>query len=477
MNTVQRIAKNTGVLVLSDAIGKICMFFFVIYTARYLGAAGFGILSFALAFTGIFGVFSDMGLQQLAIREIARNKSLASKYLGNIAVIKIVLVIITFALIVLTINLLEYPAETVRVVYLIGLTVIFNAFIIMFNSIFQAFEKMEYISTGKLLNSILLLSGALFAIHENFSVDGFAKIYFLASVIVLIYSFAVSAWKFVVPTIEFDYKFIKYTIKQALPFAITSVSLMIYVWIDRIMLSTMVGDTAVGYYSAAYNLINALSFIPSAFAISLFPVMSTYFKNSKNTLQIVYQRSVRYMYMLALPITIVTMLLSKRIIIVIYGADYLYSAQVLSVLIFTLFFIFMSMIMGHMQLAINREKTNALISLIGAILNIILNFIFIPLAGPIGAAIATVITEFIYFVGGYYVLSKENYKLDIFEITIKPLFAILVIGLFVFHFSQIPLYLLVTVAVLIYILILYITQYISDEDMKLVKQVLHNKMD
>jgi len=50
------------------------------HTARYLGAAGFGILSFALAFTGIFGVFSDLGLSTLTIREVARDKSLASKY-------------------------------------------------------------------------------------------------------------------------------------------------------------------------------------------------------------------------------------------------------------------------------------------------------------------------------------------------------------------------------------------------------------
>ena len=64
MNTVQRIAKNTGVLLISRIASYLFGFFFIMYTARYLGAAGFGILSFALAFTGIFGVFSDLGLQQ-----------------------------------------------------------------------------------------------------------------------------------------------------------------------------------------------------------------------------------------------------------------------------------------------------------------------------------------------------------------------------------------------------------------------------
>jgi len=91
MNTVQRIAKNTGVLLVSQIASYILGFFFVMYTARYLGAAGFGILSFALAFTGIFGVFADLGLSTLTIGEVARDKSLASDYLGNIAVMKVIL--------------------------------------------------------------------------------------------------------------------------------------------------------------------------------------------------------------------------------------------------------------------------------------------------------------------------------------------------------------------------------------------------
>ena len=85
MNTVQRIAKNTGVLLASQIVSYAIGFFFVMYTARYLGAGGFGVLSFALAFTGIFGVFADLGLRQLTVREVGRDKGLAGKYPWNIA--------------------------------------------------------------------------------------------------------------------------------------------------------------------------------------------------------------------------------------------------------------------------------------------------------------------------------------------------------------------------------------------------------
>ena len=74
MNTIQRIAKNTGVLLASQVASYILGFFFVMYTARYLGADGFGILSFAPAFTGILGVFADLGLRPLTVRKMRETK-------------------------------------------------------------------------------------------------------------------------------------------------------------------------------------------------------------------------------------------------------------------------------------------------------------------------------------------------------------------------------------------------------------------
>ena len=76
MNTIQRIAKNTGVLFVSQVMSYIMNFLFVMYTARYLGAEEFGIFSFALAFAAIFAVFLDLGLSILTVREVARDKIL-----------------------------------------------------------------------------------------------------------------------------------------------------------------------------------------------------------------------------------------------------------------------------------------------------------------------------------------------------------------------------------------------------------------
>ncbi|MBA7555896.1 hypothetical protein ES705_48588 [subsurface metagenome] len=76
MNTIQRIAKNTAALAISNVITSILGFFLLIYLARHLGEVGFGKYSFALSFTTLFVVFANPGINNYIIRELARNKNL-----------------------------------------------------------------------------------------------------------------------------------------------------------------------------------------------------------------------------------------------------------------------------------------------------------------------------------------------------------------------------------------------------------------
>src|SRR4030043_166433 len=117
MSTIQRIARNTTALLVAQVASYLLSFFYMMYAARPLAPANFGILSFAIAFTGIFAIFGDFGLQSLMVREIARDRTVAPKYLANVSLMKVILVAVAYGLIALTINLMGYPEETVNVVY------------------------------------------------------------------------------------------------------------------------------------------------------------------------------------------------------------------------------------------------------------------------------------------------------------------------------------------------------------------------
>jgi len=477
MKTVQRIAKNTVVPLLSDIVSKVPGFFYVMYTARYLGVERFGILSFALAFTGIFGVFGDLGLQQLTVREVARDKSLARKYLGNIAVMKIFLVVITFGLIALTINLLGYPEQTIKVVYFVALSVIFGAFTEMFYSIFRAFERMEYQSIGQILHSVLMLLGALFAISHGFDVVGFASIYFLVSAVVLVYAFAVCVWKFVLPKIEMDWEFWKPTIKAALPFFLAGVFSVIAFKINIVMLSMMKGDVIVGWYSAAYRLIVFLVFIPSAFSGSIYPILSKYYISSQESLKLAYQKSFKYMCVLSFPITIGTILLADSIILIIYKSGYVHSIIALQVLACVVPFTFLTHILAGTLNSINRQDLTMKILLLCMISNVTMNLILIPRYSYVGAAIATVITDLIQCVLCFHFLSKFVYKIQIHKFIAKPAITSAIMGLFILSFVKMNLFLLVCISTLIYFGVLILLKTFSKEDLNLFKQIVNIKRE
>ncbi len=124
MNTIKTIAKNTGVLAISQVITAILGFLMLIYIARYLGEVEYGKYCFAVSFTALFIIFADLGISNLIIRELARNKGLTSEYLTNVSIIKLLLSFVAFCFIALTINLMDYPEDTIYVVYLFGVYMI-----------------------------------------------------------------------------------------------------------------------------------------------------------------------------------------------------------------------------------------------------------------------------------------------------------------------------------------------------------------
>jgi O-antigen/teichoic acid export membrane protein len=473
MNTIQRIAKNTLVFAVAQVVSYLLDFFFIMFIARYLGAEAFGILSFALAFTAIFIVLSDLGLQQLTTREVARDKSLTPKYLGNITIIKLILVVITFGLITLTINLLGYPQQTITVVYLVGLSLIFNAFTQMFNSIFQAYERIEFMSLGQVLRAILLLGGALLGISQGFSVFGFALLYPIVNILVLGYSFAVSIKKFVLPKIEIDFSFWKSSLREALPFGLTAIFVTIYFYIDTVMLSLMKGDTVVGWYNAAYRSVYVLLFIPGAYFASIYPVMSRFFVSSAKSLRLIYERSSRLIFMLALPIATGITLLAGRIILLIFGAEYASSIIALQILIWAVFFSFITNTPLWTLNSINKQRIVTGIAFLGMVLNIILNLILIPGLSYIGASIATVATEFLCFTLLFYYAARLFGNPLSLNFIAKTILSSSIMALYVIYCGKLMnIGLVIFTAAVIYMLLLLLLRAFSKEDVSMIRRLI-----
>jgi len=446
--------------------------------ARYLGVQNFGILSFALAFSGLFSIFTDIGLYQLTIREIARNKKLIGKYLGNIIPLKIVLALFTFSVGSLTVNLLNYPHQTIIVVYLIILSVIFRSFSNTFYSIFAAHEMMEYQAIGQILNSFLLFIGVFIVIYKEYDILALASLYLIVSIIIFGYSVIITTWKFTRPKIEFDWIFLKSMVKEALPFGLTGVFIAIFYQIDSVMLSIMDGDAAVGVYNAAYRLVFVILVIRTTIHASIFPSLArAYIEKSKIQFELISYYLFKYLFIIIFPIAVGTTILANRFIILIYGTEYIGSIIALQILIWVNVIIFLNSYPRLFEVA-NRQIIFTKITAVGALLNVTLNYFMIPIWSYVGASIATVITEVIILIISYKLATPTIYNINTSQFpknAISIIISGIIMGLFIQHFYDNNILIIILVSVIIYTFALWITRVFTYSDYLNIKKLVSSR--
>jgi O-antigen/teichoic acid export membrane protein len=370
-------------------------------------------------------------------------------------------------------KLLNYNGDIVLVIYIIFISTIISSIKGVFDSIFQALEKPIYISIGKIFSTILLLFGVYLAIILKLSLIQFSVIYPIINSIILLF-FIISTIKHIEigKWLTFDFTYIKYILKESWPFAITYAFVSIYVWTDSIMLSIFKGEVEVGYYNVAYRMVLALLFIPVAFNVAVYPVLSRYYTTkSKKSINVIVEKYFSMMVLLGIPISIGTTILSSKIIEMIFGPEYAPAAVVLQILIWSLAFTYMNAPFVKLFESINLQILVTKITGFSALINVTINYLLIPKYSIIGASTATLITEGIVAISlilysiklGYF---KLNY-MEIFKIIIGSLF----MGVFLIFINEWNIIISVVCSILLYILIVYLLKVIDKEDVILMKSV------
>ena len=474
MNTVQRITKNVSVLFISQMLSYILGFFTLIYSARYLGVEGFGTLSLALALTSIFSVFTDVGLSYLTIRDIARDKSIVKERIANIISIKLVLSILTIFFIFVTVNTLDYNWQTMQVIYIISLYMIITSFTSLFYSVFQAYEKMGYQAFGTLIVNILLLLGVFVAIYYKFDIIQFSLIYIISSAFGFCYSTLVYVKNHSL-SLNFNINKWKSLIMESWPFAITGISMNVYLWIDTIILSVIQGQEVVGLYNAAYKLTTVLTAIPLVFSNAIFPLMSQYYMSSKESLHLTFEKLLKIMIIIGVPIGFGTTIIAEKIILLVYGEQFIGAVIALQILIWSTVLIFARISFVVLLESSNKQLTVTKTFLIALVINFVLNIAIIPKYSYIGAGIVTGITDAI--VLGILLLSTKNIGFLISKNMEKTILKVLLSSIFMeiilYSSTSLNLILLIMIGIISYILPLILLKTFNQDELKMIKSIFN----
>ena len=264
----------------------------------------------------------------------------------------------------------------------------------------------------------------------------------------------------------FNLRFWYFILKESMPIALTVTFGVIYVKIDIVMLSLIRGDNVeVGWYSAAVRIIELIHVIPAIIASAIFPIFSTLHKDSMDSLGKVYKTSFRYLLVVALPIVVGTLLLSDRIIDLVYGEEYVNAIPVLRILVCSLIFVFVNYIFLNILVAADRQKINAIVTGICLFVNISLNMCLIPYYGYLGAAYATVITEIALFAMCWYYATKYVCEINIVAVLSRPLLCVTIMGVFiVLTTARLNLALIIILSALTYFTCLLLSRFFTKDD-------------
>ena len=155
MSQVRTIFKNMSWLFVSQVIAAISGFVWTILIARYLNVSDYGIMNFAISFTGIIAMMMDLGISTHIVRHIATDFDSAPKYLGNAIPLKSVFSFFTFLLALLILILMKCNEVTIQITLLFTIEQIFKSMIGLFNGSLQAVEEGKFQAIGNILLNII----------------------------------------------------------------------------------------------------------------------------------------------------------------------------------------------------------------------------------------------------------------------------------------------------------------------------------
>jgi len=463
-----RIAKNTSFFTIALIVQKVLSFGYFAYVARAIGEVDLGKYVFALSFTTIFAIFIDVGLAPVLARETARDAKNTQKYFSSILGLKIPLAVFVYLVCILTINLLGYPELTKTLVYLAGLTMLLDSFVLTFYHVFRGQHNLKWESIGTILFQVLLVGFGLVALYMGYGIIMLILAYFFASIFNILFAVIMLKLKLQVSfRPRFDTKILKLLLKISIPFAMINIFARVYSYMDTVLLSKLAGDQAVGWYSIPFKLTFALQFVPMAFTASLFPAMSSFFsKGDKKMLAKAFERACQYLMIVAVPISVAVVILAGKLVNTVWP-EFQESILPLQILISALIFIFLGFPTGSMLNACNKQVISSINLGIVMVISIVMNIFLIPRFDVLGVTITAFVTNTLLFLLGLYWVEKiVRYDKKFLWLTfIKIMFAALIMGGFVYTLRDSMNFLaLGFLGAFVYFVLLYVLRGYSKKD-------------
>ena len=381
--------------------------------ARYLKPESYGLFNYALSFVGIFSAFSTLGLDQIIVRELAKEPAKKNELLGTGFIIKIAGSMLMIMLMIIVMVFMDHNAFTNSLVMIIAAAEVFKAFEVI-NYFFQSQVMSKFVVQVQLLINTLISFAKIGLVFIHAPLIWFGIIVVLGSILNaagFIYAYKKregTPWRW-----NFRKTVALSLLSESWPLALYGVALNIQARIDQVMLGNMMNNFEVGQYSVALKFIEIFGFVPVVLMNTFMPAIA----KAKSTGNGLYQSRLvnlyRLMFLAFLFVGLPIFFFSKDAIVLLYGGEFSAAGYLLS--LFSLRLFFSNMGVGKSVFIVNESlfKYSLLTVIVGAVANISLNYLLIPLYGSRGAVTASMLsfTISIFILDMFFEKTRFNQKL------------------------------------------------------------------
>jgi O-antigen/teichoic acid export membrane protein len=458
--------RNSVLVVGARALAKLAVFVVVVLLWRHLGAEHYGRFATMIVYVTLVSVIADLGLQTVFIRDASRDRTILSRYLGNLLSARLLLSLLALVILAAALRLLSpalFPYTLAAFVLL--LTTSYSS---LLRAVFYIRGRLGYEAIAIVAESLLLLILTLVAIQQRATWDAFLWVYSASYLFTCLFAFGVIRWRWQERVrIRLEPAFVRRLLASGIALALAFTITTVYAQLDIVLLQLFKNFQVVGWYSAANKYIDAVAWVPQSAMGAVFPALSLLAAGDRGRLVFAYEKSYKMLAILGLPLAIGLGLAADSIVHLTRGFEQ--SIPALRILAPSVALLFVNNAFIYTLTAINRQLDFTRLALVTFAVNVILNLVLIPPYGYLGAATASTLTEVALFAGGWWLLRRHLAALSIVGSIAPVLGSAAAMAIVVYLVRAWPLAVVIILGAAVYLSALLLTRALNAEEWSIVR--------
>jgi PST family polysaccharide transporter len=365
------------------------------WVARYLGPEKFGLMNYVIAFVALFAPISSLGLDGIIVREVTKKTENRDKILGSALVLRLAGFLLLLVCSYASIIFIKPEDNLVKLLVVIVATSYFFRSFEIIDSWFKSQLQSKYTTISKNVAFVLSSIIKIILIQTQAPIVAFVAIFsvdFLFSSVGLVYFFHKKTGALF--RLSLNFSIAKKLIGYSWPLILSGIAVHIYSKIDQVMLGSLISEEEVGFYSVAVKISEMFDFIPLAISASALPFLVKEYQKRANSIKQNTQILFDMMTLIWITISFFVIIIADPVVNILFGEEFVKASGLLSVYILAQFGTYFGVVRSLFLNVKNILRYSLYFTVAGAVLNVLLNIIFIPKMEAMGAVLATLLTYF-----------------------------------------------------------------------------------